>query len=500
MERVVVIGASIGGLATALALKHSDRQVLIVERDDPPPEIDPGSAFDRWERRGVPHFRLAHSLLARLPTMLRQHHPELLQELAVAGVEPCPIEFALPSNQVASHQPHPSDIDLRHLLSRRATFEYVLRRHVERLPHVRFVHGARVEGLATSAHSRQLQVSGLRIVRGSAREHVDADLVVDASGNRSRSADWLRALGAKIHVETQTSEFSYFCRHYRMRDGGAAPFRRTGAILDYLWFGAFFAEHGHFSLALACPSAEVELVETMRRADGFDAIARSLPGVDALIDRSDVTSKVLGAGGFSNRWTHYMVKGEAAALGFFAVGDSHVHTNPMYGRGCAAAFVQAHACADVVVECSDPVARARRYHQRVWTLLRPQFDFCRSAEQLYAARGRRARGEPIQRVMRVADYFTDQVWTPSVLESPFIARESVKVMQMQAMSGFWTRLATMLWILLLWARRGFRHVGPAPERTGPERSALLNELAEMEAEHSTMDAHEPAARASAATP
>src|SRR5262245_43733471 len=100
MERVVIVGASIGRLATALALKHSKKQIVIVERDDPPPDIAPESAFDAWERPGVPHFRLSHSLLARLASILRERHPEVLAELSQAGVEPCPVEFALPSNQV----------------------------------------------------------------------------------------------------------------------------------------------------------------------------------------------------------------------------------------------------------------------------------------------------------------------------------------------------------------------------------------------------------------
>ena len=477
MERVVIMGASMGGLATALAVEKSNREILIVERDEAPPEIEPGAAFDRWDRKGVPHFRLSHSLLARLPTLLGQHAPEVLDELARAGIERCPIEFSLPSNQVASYRPRPADIELRHLWGRRATFEYVLRRHVGRLPHVQFVHGARVEGLLTERQGERVRVRGLQIARGDMRESIEADWVVDASGSHTKSVEWLRALGAEIEVETQGSEFSYFCRHYRMRDGGAAPFQRTGAILDYLWFGAFFAEHGHFSLALACPTAETELVDTIRRSEGFDAVCRSLPGVVALTDRSEPASKVLGAGGLNNRWNRYVVRGNPAVLGFFPVGDAHLNTNPMYGRGCSAAFVQAYALADVVAQSGDPVERARRYDERVWAQLRPQYNVCLSAEQLYAARGRRARGQGIARALEVADYFTDQIWAPAAYESPFIARESIRILQMQAVAGFWTRLAVSLLMLWMWVARGFRRVGPVEERTGPARGELLSMLA-----------------------
>jgi hypothetical protein len=49
-------------------------------------------------------------------------------------------------------------------------------------------------------------------------------------------------------------------------------------------------------------------------------------------------------------------------------------------------------------------------------------------------------------------------------------------MQMQEVSGLWTRIATMLYMLLLWIWRGFRKVAPAPERCGPARTELLSKL------------------------
>ena len=449
----------------------------MVERDDAPPDIEPTAAFEGWHRPGVPQFRASHSLLARLHTQLRSRHPALLAELAAAGVAPCAIDLVLPSNQIAGHTPRTDDGELQHLLGRRATFEYVLRRHVGALPNVRFVHGARVDGLAIAREGEQLRVRGLSYVRGDQHEALEADIVVDASGGRSSTAAWLRAQGAAIDEEAQPSDFAYFCRHYRLRDGGKEPFRkRTGAILDYLWFGAFFAEHGHFSLALACPNEEPELVQTMRHAEGFDAIGRSMPGVEELLARAEPTSKVIGAGGLTNRWTRHVDRRGPAALGFFAVGDAHVQTNPMYGRGCSAAFVQAAALAATLRDEADPVARGKRFAAAVHEELRPQYEFCVNAEQLFQGRGLRARGLPAPRSLQAADYFTDQIWAPSVLESRFIARESVKTMQMQAVAPFWTRIGLLLCMVLLWLRRGFRKAPLVPERTGPAREELLAKL------------------------
>ncbi|HMI91414.1 MAG TPA: FAD-dependent oxidoreductase, partial [Polyangiales bacterium] len=145
-DRIVIIGGGIGGLATALKLARSHAaqpsEVLIIERDPAPPAIAAESASELWDRPGAPQFRMAHSLLARLQKILRVDHPDVLAELANAGVLPCPVRFVLPETQVESYKAEPADVDLLHLLGRRATFEYVLRQHVATLPNVSFMHEA----------------------------------------------------------------------------------------------------------------------------------------------------------------------------------------------------------------------------------------------------------------------------------------------------------------------------------------------------------------------
>ena len=476
-DRVVIIGAGIAGLATALKLQDSGREVWLIERDEPPPTIVAASASESWERPGVPQFRMAHSLLARLHTMLRTQHPQVLHELVAAGVLPCPVRFVLPESQIAGYRAEAGDVDMLHLLGRRATFEYVLRQHVARLSNVRFVHGARVEGLAIEPSGQHLRVCGVSLARGATRETLLGDLVIDASGSRSKTAEWLRERGATIEEETHPSEFAYLCRHYRMRDGGAEPFqRRTGAALDYLWFGAFYAEHGHFALAVACSSNDSALLSKIKTAEGFERMAARLPGMAALLARAEPTSKVMGAGGLTNRWTRYTVPGKPQVLGFFAVGDSHILTNPMYGRGCSAAFVQAQALVETLGATGDPRERAQRYAASARALLAPQFEFSVASEQLFSARGKRSRGEPFPSGARFLDYFTDQVWAPAMVRSPFVARQSVKTIQMQDPASFWARIQLLLWMGLLWAARGFRRVPLLEERTGPSRVELLAEL------------------------
>ncbi|MER7183347.1 FAD-dependent oxidoreductase, partial [Streptomyces hyaluromycini] len=65
MTNVVVIGAALGGLQTALLLARDGHDVTVLERDPEPPPADPESSWSRWERPGIPQMRLLHLPLAR---------------------------------------------------------------------------------------------------------------------------------------------------------------------------------------------------------------------------------------------------------------------------------------------------------------------------------------------------------------------------------------------------------------------------------------------------
>jgi hypothetical protein len=71
------------------------------------------------------------------------------------------------------------------------------------------------------------------------------------------------------------------------------------------------------------------------------------------------------------RWRDMVVDGQPAALGYFAVGDNLIRTNPLYGRGCSFAAVGAYRLRDVLDATRDPTERARAYHDGIWEDLRP---------------------------------------------------------------------------------------------------------------------------------
>src|SRR5580765_2497677 len=135
-EKVLVIGAGMAGLWTALALAPTGRQVVVLERDPPAPQGGPDEAFTDWQRRGVGHLRHSHAFLARLRTLVRDDHPQLMDDLRAAGCRELGFEGGLTAKHRETYTPKPIDADLAILTSRRTTLELVMRRYAERLPGV----------------------------------------------------------------------------------------------------------------------------------------------------------------------------------------------------------------------------------------------------------------------------------------------------------------------------------------------------------------------------
>ncbi|HEX3594077.1 MAG TPA: FAD-dependent monooxygenase [Polyangiaceae bacterium] len=475
---VAIIGAGIGGLATALSLRGAGVDVLIVERDPEPIDLShPGDAFDRWSRPGVPQFRHAHILLARLQTLVRDKHPELHAELLRAGFELSTLREMLPPDQVERFRPMPGDEDLQHFWGRRATFEYVLRQHVGRLPHVRFVHSARVEGLVLDTTERAVRVRGLRIVRGGVEETIAADLVVDASGKRTECPEWLEAAGARIRFERIPSNWQYVCRHYQLKDVHEPLTRQgTGANLDFFGYSTFYAEHGHFSITLGCPMDEKDIARAMRRPEGFDAICEQIPILRTFMHASDVRSKVLGAARFGNRWTFFRERGGKEILGYFAVGDSQMETNPVYGRGCTSAFVQADVLSSVLARTSDSSERSRQYYAETRELLLPHYDFSVRTDHMLQSRSKQSRGIEVPAADRFIRHAFEVAWVPAMNASPIVAREMLKAMEMRELSPFGVRLAVLFSLMWHFFASFFRREKPRDLFAGPPRAEFMAKL------------------------
>ena len=470
-ETVLIVGAGMSGLALALALEKSGKQVVLIERDLEPPELEHAQdAFERWKRPGVSQFRYSHVFVGRLQSLLRTRYPELFRELAAAGVRTSMFVEGLPPAMRDSYLPQPGDELIVSLCARRATFEYVLRQYVGRLPHVRFEHGAVAQGLLSERTGDTLRIVGVEVKRGSVREALHGDVIVDAAGRNSPVRGWLEALGGKLDVHQQSSEFAYFCRHYRVRDGEVEPDHYdVAADLDYLKYAIFFGEPGHFAVAFGCAEQELDLIELMRRADGFDGLCLAFPNLARWLKRSEPVSKVLGAAKIVNRWAR--IASSPRVLGLFLTGDAGFEANPIYGRGCAAAFVQSHLLAEALTTESDPLRRIASFEAALIAELRPYHRASRVADQVFHNRANRARGERAGLVHRFQMYAFERVVMPALVADMVLVREILNVMSMGHPAGPLRIVRFALRVVGAWLRSLFQGTHSVPRSL--ERTELL---------------------------
>lgn len=485
-ETVLVVGAGIAGLCCALALGRTGRQVIVAERDGPPPPGGADEAFYDWKRNGVGHLRQSHAFLARLRNIIRDDHPQLLEALAAAGVRDLTFEGMLSEQQRASYRPIPSDAELTIITSRRTTLELVMRRYVETLPAVTIRPEVFVRRLLTDwGPDGALRVVGVRADEGGRPVEIKADVVIDAGGKGGILVDQLREAGARIGEFTESAGILYFTRHYRLRPGFTEPPRignpPPNGDLGYLKFGVFPGDNGCFSITMCAPEIEYEIRKAIMKPDVFQAMTMMLPGLRPWTDpeRSEPTSKVFGMGDLLCRWRDFVVDGAPAALGYFAVGDNLTRTNPLYGRGCSFAAVAAYRLREVLDASSDPAARARSYHDAVWQDLRPFFTLMLKQDRDALKRARAALTPGAKRSWRgkLAKSFAEDGIAVAMRCDIDLLREGMRGFHMLEHPEAWLkRPRNLARVLRYWARGKRRNAAAYPPKAGPGREEMMRAL------------------------
>lgn len=485
-DAVLVIGAGIGGLCTALALAPTGAAVTVLERDPEPPPGDADDAFRDWNRRGVGHLRQSHAFLARLGKIIRTDHPALREALLEMGVRELGFESMLWPAQKAAYVRKPVDADFTLLTSRRTTLELVMRRYVQTLPNVTIRSNAMVRELLTERDpSGATTVVGVRVDEPGGACELRAPVVIDAGGKSSSGVEQLMEAGVPIAEESESAGILYFTRHYRLRPGQSEPPREGnppfGGDLGYLKFGVFPGDNNCFSVTLCAPEIEYELRKAIVRPELWDRLMDNLPGLKVWCDaeRAEPTSRVFGMGDLVSRWRDLASEAAPAVLGYFAVGDCLVRTNPLYGRGCSLAAVQAYMVRDALAASDDPAQRLLAYHARVRGELRPYYLAMRAQDRGAIRRAEQALTPGYRRTWRerlLRSFFLDGV-APAMRFDVDLLRESMRGFHMLEHPDAWIRRPrNFAKILGYWARGKRRNRAAYPPRAGPDRETMLRAL------------------------
>jgi 2-polyprenyl-6-methoxyphenol hydroxylase-like FAD-dependent oxidoreductase len=324
---VIVVGGGPGGLVVAMLLARRGHEVTVVERDPAPPSPIPEVAFEHWTRRGVPQARQPHVLLGQAVRVLRDELPDVLDDLLGAGVLSVPVDLGEGDNDAV-------------LCSRRLPAEARLRRAAEHEPGVTIRSCEGVQDLLIEPTARIRRVRGVLLESG---DTLLADMVVDASGRRSRTPRILAAHRLRSLPEVaQACGFLYISRHFRLRSGADYPSVEIPIIANLGWATAmaFPGDRGTFSL-LTVVAAIDPLRRPLTTEEGFSRFHGTTALTAPWLAAGEPISDIRTMARVDNRYRRLVDDAGPIVTGMVLLGDAAMHTNPTAGRGLSLAFSHA---------------------------------------------------------------------------------------------------------------------------------------------------------------
>ncbi len=388
MADIVVCGGSMIGSATAMLLAREGHHVTVLEADPAPVPDEPASAWDTWHRRAVPQFHQPHNLFPRSRQIMEDDLPGLSEGLEAAGaIWMDPIASLPPS--ITDRAPRAGDERFRFQNARRPVAEAVVAGAAQGHEGVTVRRGISVAGLrATPRNGGPVQVTGVHLANG---EDLDADLVVDAMGRRTKLPEWLAAAGAgEPHLESEDSGFVYYTQYLR---GPEQPALMGPALtsLGSISILTLRSDNGTWSVTVFGSSSDKTL-RPLRDPDVFERVVRAFPRHAHWLDGERI-SGIETMAGVVDKYRRYVRDGRPLATGVVAAGDAWACTNPSAGRGISIGLIHAQTLRDVAREgLDDAEAFALRFDEATETGVTPFYR-----NQIAADRVRFAEMEAIRR-------------------------------------------------------------------------------------------------------
>jgi 2-polyprenyl-6-methoxyphenol hydroxylase-like FAD-dependent oxidoreductase len=327
-SHAVVVGGSIAGLLAARVLSESFTHVTVVDRDDMP--------TTPVHRKGVPHGRHLHGLLARGYQVIEELVPGFGVDLIARGAVPVDLHQDIVWYN-AGHRMQRAPSLMCGLLASRPLIESYLRSRIGARPRVQILR--RTEAVGLRAHHDR--IAGVRLAGPDGEWTLPARVVVDATGRGNRGPAWLAELGyPRVPADVVRAGLVYATREYR-RTPGAEDF--TGVIAAHhpgnpTGTGTAAVEHDRWMVTLvgigddAPPTEPGAFEDFAAGVDGWELgelVRTAVPLTDPVRFRIGPSVR--------RRYERCARLPE----GFLPIGDALCCFNPAYGQGITAGALAA---------------------------------------------------------------------------------------------------------------------------------------------------------------
>lgn len=343
-KRAVVVGAGMGGLASAGALSPHFEEVVVLERDT---LTEDGSA-----RVGIPQGRHVHVLLAGGAWALGDLFPSFEQELVRTGAVRVQVDQDMCRESAGRRFPQ-RDLGIYSYAVSRPRLEECVREQARALDNVTLLDGCRVERL-TSRDGGKTVGGVLYAAPNGSEERLESDLVIDASGRARPTLDFLEGNGHAVPDATTIGvDMCYSSGVFEIPDDAPADWKgvfalpsppedsRAGLLMPL--------EGGRWIVSLGGRVGQ----DPPGDWDGYMDFARGLssPTLHEAIAGAERVGEVVRYRFTESIRRHY-ARLPAFPNGILPIADSVCRFNPIYGQGMSVAAQQAHALAALLSERS----------------------------------------------------------------------------------------------------------------------------------------------------